>query len=51
MSLYPTHFFTARYKGILAGVVIMDMPNAFSKLLGEDTKQIERLISRGACVS
>lgn len=51
VSLYPTHFFTARYKGILAGVVIMDMPNAFSKLLGDDTKQIERLISRGACVS
>ena len=51
LSLYPTHFFTARYKGILAGVVIMDMPNAFSKLLGEDTKKIERLISRGACIS
>ena len=51
MGLYPTHIFTARYKGILAGVVIMDMPNAFSKLLGEDTKKIERLISRGACIS
>ena len=51
MSLYPTHFFTARYKGILAGVVIMDMPAAFSKMLGEDTKKVERLISRGACVS
>ncbi len=51
LSLYPTHFFTARYNGILAGVVIMDMPNAFSKLLGDDTKKLERLISRGACVS
>lgn len=51
MSLYPTHIFTARYNGILAGVVVMDMPNAFSKLLGEDTKKIERLISRGACIS
>lgn len=51
LSLYPTHFFTARYNGILAGVVIMDMPNAFSKLLGENTKQLERLISRGACIS
>jgi len=51
LSLYPTHFFTARYNGILAGVVIMDMPNAFSKLLGENTKNLERLISRGACVS
>jgi len=51
VSLYPTHIFTARYKGILAGVVIMDMPSVFSKLLGEDTKKFERLISRGACVS
>lgn len=51
MSLYPTHIFTARYKGILAGVVVMDMPNAFSKLLGENTRKIERLISRGACIS
>ena len=30
MSLYPTHFFTARYNGILAGVVVMDMPNALN---------------------
>jgi len=32
-------------------VCLMNLPNAFSKLLGEDTKKIERLISRGACVS
>lgn len=51
ISNYPTHFFVAKFKGILAGVVIMDMPNAFSKLLGEKTKKIERLISRGACIS
>lgn len=51
LSLYPTHFFTARYNGILAGVVVMDMPNAFSKLLGESTRAVERLISRGACIS
>jgi hypothetical protein len=51
ISLYPTHIFTARYNGILAGVVIIDMPSVFSKLLGEDTKKIERLISRGACIS
>jgi hypothetical protein len=35
----------------MAGVVIMDMPNAFSKLLGDKTRKIERLISRGACIS
>ena len=51
MGLYPTHIFTARYKDILAGVVSMDMPNSFSKLLGEDTKYLERLIGRGACIS
>lgn len=48
---FPTHWFTARYKGTLGGVVIMGMPNAFSKLLGEDTKKIERLIARGASAS
>ena len=29
----------------------MGMPNAFSKLLGEETKNIERLIARGASAS
>jgi len=47
MSLYPTNIFTARYNGILAGVVIMDMPSVFSKMLGDETRKIERLISRG----
>ncbi len=51
MSLYPTHRFIAEYKGHLAGVIIMDKPNSFSKLLGDDTKTMERLISRGACIS
>ena len=48
---FPTHWFTARYKGILGGVIIMGMPNAFSKLLGEETKSLERLIARGASAS
>lgn len=48
---YTTHWFTARYKGILAGVTLMSVPNAFSKLLGENTENLERLISRGACIS
>ena len=48
---YPTHWFAARYKGILGGVIIMGMPNAFSKLLGDKTKDIERLIARGASAS
>lgn len=51
MGLYPTHIFTARYDGILAGVLSFDMPNAFSKMLGENTRKMERLIGRGACIS
>ena len=51
ISLYTTHWFACRYKGILAGVILMNKPNSFSKLLGEDTSKIERLISRGACIS
>lgn len=48
LSLYNSHYFTARYKGLLGGVVVMGMPNAFSKMLGEGTDHIERLINRGA---
>jgi hypothetical protein len=51
MPLHPTHRFVAEYKGQLAGVIIFATPNAFSKLLGEGTSQVERIISRGACVS
>jgi len=51
ISQFPTHWFGAYYKSQLAGVIIMNMPNAFSKILGEDTKELERLISRGACIS
>jgi hypothetical protein len=51
MPLHPTHRFIAEYKGHLAGAIIMSMPSAFSKLLGENTKDLERLISRGACIS
>lgn len=48
---YPTHWFGAYYNGILGGVIIMGMPNAFSKMLGENTKNMERLIARGASAS
>lgn len=51
LSMNTTHYFGAYYNDILAGVVTMGMPNAFSKLVGEDTKELERLISRGACIS
>lgn len=48
---YPTHYFTARYNGTLAGVLIYTMPNAFSKILGDNTKNLERLLARGASAS
>ena len=51
LSQYTTHWFGAYYKKHLAGVILFNLPNSFSKLLGEDTPEIERLISRGACVS
>ena len=47
----PTHRFAAYYNGILAGVVVMSTPNSFSKLIGDETKDMEKLISRGACAS
>jgi 5-methylcytosine-specific restriction endonuclease McrA len=46
-----SHYFTARYKDKLAGVISIGTPNNFSTILGEQTKEIERLISRGACSS
>jgi hypothetical protein len=51
MPLRPTHRFIARYKGILAGVIICAVPNTFSYILGENNKHLEKLISRGASVS
>ena len=51
VSQYPTHWFGAYYNDILAGVIIMNMPNSFSKILGDETRELERLISRGACIS
>jgi len=51
LSQFTTHWFGAYHDGKLAGVILFNMPNAFSKLLGEDTRKKERLISRGACVS
>lgn len=51
ITQYSTHYFGAYYKNVLGGVLIFSMPNAFSKILGENTKNLERLISRGACAS
>lgn len=51
MPTRPTHRFIATYKGILAGVVVMGTPNSFSNLLGKPNRDLEKLISRGACIS
>lgn len=51
LSQYTTHWFACYHNSALAGVILFNMPNAFSKTLGENTKDIERLISRGACIS
>lgn len=44
----PTHRFVAMYGDEIGAVIIMATPNSFSKILGENTKDIEKLISRGA---
>lgn len=51
ISQYTTHWFSACYKDKLAGAMLFNVPNAFSKMLGDNTPQLERLISRGACIS
>jgi len=51
IGVYPKWIFTARYKNILCGVVLINEPTAYSKLLGDDTPRYEALIQRGACIS
>ena len=53
LPIWLTHRFTARLKknGVLAGVIVMATPNSFSNVLGKENKNIEKLISRGACIS
>lgn len=51
LTQYSTHYFGAYFHNVLGGVMVFSMPNAFSKLLGDNTKEVERLISRGACAS
>lgn len=51
IALNTTHYFGAYYNNILAGVVTMGNPTAYSNMLGDNTRDIERLISRGACIS
>jgi hypothetical protein len=51
----PTYYFTARTTAergdVLVGAVVLTVPTAFSKLLGDDTKCHEAVIARGAVIS
>jgi hypothetical protein len=51
ISRGTTHYFACYYRKTLAGVILLNVPNAYSKMLGENTRDLERLISRGACIS
>lgn len=49
----PTHRFIATYGDKLAGAIVMATPNTFSHIFGrkKDSRDREKLISRGACIS
>ncbi len=51
IGVTPKWCFTARYKGLLGGVVIINEPTAYSTILGKDTPMYEALIQRGATAS
>ena len=51
IGVSPKWCFTARFKGFLGGVVLINEPVAYSKILGNDTPKYEALIQRGASIS
>lgn len=51
MPSRPTHRFISTYKGEIVACLVMASPYSPSKLLGDETKHIEKVISRGASVS
>jgi hypothetical protein len=51
IGVMPKWCFTAKYNGFLGGVVLINEPSAYSKILGEDTPKYEALIQRGASSS
>ncbi len=51
IGVIPKWCFTARYNNILAGVLFINEPTAYSKILGKDTPKYEALIQRGATAS
>jgi hypothetical protein len=51
MPQRTTHVFGAFFEEILVGITVFATPNAFSNALGSGTKNIEKLLSRGAVKS
>ena len=51
IGVIPKWCFTARYQKMLAGVVLINEPTAYSRLLGPETPRYEALIQRGATAS
>jgi hypothetical protein len=51
VGVNPKWCFTARYNNKLGGVVLINEPTAYSKILGKDTPTYEALIQRGATAS
>ena len=51
MPARPTHRFVATFGALTAGAIVMATPNAFSNLLGKESRDMEKLISRGACAA
>jgi len=51
VGVTPKWCFTARYKGLLGGVVLINEPTSYSKMIGDDTPTYEALIQRGATAS
>lgn len=49
----PTHRFVTILKktGAISGAIVMATPNSFSYLLGKENRDLEKLVSRGACIS
>lgn len=47
----PKWCFTARYKGLIGGAVLINEPNSYSRLLGSKTPVYEALVQRGASSS
>lgn len=51
MPVWVTHRFVATYNDIIIAAVVMGTPYNFSNLLGDEYKNAEKLIARGATMS